>query len=79
MHLTARLVRGLSNDNKLRFNPHQEFISGLFRLLSISVIFNYVQVHFEVVCLFLARQHPACQGLLIHEVSISHKTTHHSR
>ena len=29
--------------------------------------------------LFLARQPPVGQGLLIHEVSISHTTTHHSR
>jgi hypothetical protein len=31
------------------------------------------------VCLFLARQHPLGQGLLIHEVFRSHTTTHHSR
>jgi len=31
------------------------------------------------VCLFLARQPPVGQGLLIHEVSRSHTTTHHSR
>jgi len=31
------------------------------------------------VCLFLARQPPVGQGLLIHEISRSHTTTHHSR
>ena len=31
------------------------------------------------VCLFLARQPPVAQGLLLHEVSRSHTTTHHSR
>jgi hypothetical protein len=31
------------------------------------------------VCLFLARQPPVGQGLLIHEVSRSHSTRHHSR
>jgi hypothetical protein len=31
------------------------------------------------VCLFLAQQPPVDQGLLIHEVSRSHTTTHHSR
>jgi len=30
-------------------------------------------------CLFLARQPPVGYGLLIHEVSKSHTTTHHSR
>ena len=36
--------------------------------------------HIFVVCLlFLARQPPVGQGLLIHEVSRSHTTTHHSR
>jgi len=30
-------------------------------------------------CLFLARQPPVGQSLLIHEVSRSHTTTHHSR
>jgi hypothetical protein len=30
-------------------------------------------------CLFLAQQPPVGQGLLIHEVSRSHTTTHHSR
>jgi len=31
------------------------------------------------VCLFLARQHPVVQGLLIHEVFRSDKTTLYSR
>jgi len=31
------------------------------------------------VCLFLARQPPMGQGLLIHEVSRSHTASHHSR
>ena len=31
------------------------------------------------VCLFLARKSPVGQGLLIHEVSRSHTTTHHGR
>jgi len=31
------------------------------------------------VCLFLARQPPVGQGLIIHEVSRSHTTTQHSR
>jgi hypothetical protein len=31
------------------------------------------------VCLFLVQQPPVGQGLLIHEVSRSHATTHHSR
>jgi len=31
------------------------------------------------VCLFLAQQPTVGQGLLIHEVSRSHTTTHHSR
>jgi hypothetical protein len=35
--------------------------------------------HFWVWGLFLARQPPVGQGLLIHEVSRSHTTTHHSR
>ena len=30
-------------------------------------------------CVFLVRQPPVGRGLLIHEVSISHTTTHHSR
>jgi len=30
------------------------------------------------VCLFLAQQSPVGQSLLIHEVSRSHTTTHHS-
>jgi hypothetical protein len=33
----------------------------------------------ETLCLFLARQPPVGQGLLINEVSRSHTTTHHSR
>ena len=33
----------------------------------------------KFVCLFLARQPPVGQGLLIHEVSRSHTTTHQSR
>ena len=33
----------------------------------------------QYVCLFLAQQPPVGQGLLIHEVSGSHTTTHHSR
>ena len=33
----------------------------------------------ELVCLFMARQPPVGQGLLIHEVSRSHTTTDHSR
>jgi len=32
-----------------------------------------------VLCLFLARELPVGQGLLIHEVSRSHTKTHHSR
>jgi len=32
-----------------------------------------------LVCLFLAQKPPVDQGLLIHEVSISHTTMHHSR
>ena len=36
------------------------------------------QVCIEI-SLFLARQPPVCQGFLIHEVSRSYKTTHHSR
>ena len=31
------------------------------------------------VCLLLGRQPPVGHGLLIHDASISHKTTHHSR
>jgi len=31
------------------------------------------------ICLFLARQPPVGQGLIIHEVSRTHTTTHHSR
>ena len=33
----------------------------------------------NLVCWFLARQTPVGQGLLIHEVSRSHTTTHYSR
>jgi len=33
----------------------------------------------NAVCLFLARQPTVGQDLLIHEVSRSHTTTHHSR
>jgi hypothetical protein len=33
----------------------------------------------NLVCLFLAPQPPVGQGLLIHEVSRSHTTTHHGR
>ena len=33
----------------------------------------------ELVCLFLAQQHPVGHGLLLHEVSTSHTRTHHSR
>ena len=33
----------------------------------------------QFVCLFLALQPPVGHGLLIHEVSRSHTTTHHSR
>ena len=36
-------------------------------------------VSFGGFCLFLARQTPLVQGLLIHEVSRSHTTTRHSR
>ena len=32
-----------------------------------------------IVCLFLALQPPVGHGLLIHEISRSHTTTHHSR
>jgi len=32
-----------------------------------------------ILCLFLARQTPVGQGLLNHEVSRSHITSHHSR
>ena len=35
--------------------------------------------HVCFVCLLLAQQPPVGQGLLIHEVSRSHTTTHHSR
>jgi hypothetical protein len=43
---------------------------------------NYTTVHIKDslhIFLFLARQTTVGQGLLIHEVSRSHKTTHHSR
>jgi len=33
----------------------------------------------KFVCLFLVRQPPVGQGLLIHEVSKSHTMTHHSQ
>ena len=36
-------------------------------------------LHFHFVCFFLVRQPPEGQGLMIHEVSRSHTTTHHSQ
>ena len=39
----------------------------------------YVITVWVLVGLFLAREPPLGQGVLIHEVSRSHKTTHHSR
>ena len=38
---------------------------------------NYQDLHYAVVCSL--QQRPVGQGLLIHEVSRSHTTTHHSR
>jgi len=37
-----------------------------------------MNVLFVLVC-FMARQPPVGQGLFIHQVSISHTTTHHSQ
>jgi len=44
-----------------------------------NVYFTRIPMYIYDNCLFLARQPPVGQGLLIHEVSRSHLTTHHSR
>ena len=49
----------------------------------VSRLVLHSQTKFSVqrglICLFFARQPPVGQGLLIHEVSRSHSTSHHSR
>ena len=45
-----------------------------------GLISEVSNIHYAVCfCLFLAQRSPVGQGLLIHEVSRSHTTTHHSR
>ena len=54
----------------------RSFLSVLISILDC----NRVRfVCFFFLSFFLARQPPLGQGLLIHEVSRSHTTTHHSR
>jgi hypothetical protein len=52
-------------------------------LQELGTYLSYTEFHskrkINVESLFLARQPPVGQGLLIHEVSRSHTTTHHSR
>ena len=52
-------------------------------LISVTLAYTFTctlfLLHVPFVCLFLARQPPVGHGLLIHEVSRSHTTTHHSR
>jgi len=40
---------------------------------------EFLNVNAALYLFFLARHPPLCQGLIIHEVSRSHTTTHHSR
>jgi len=48
--------------------------------MSSTHVLNFTSaLRIAFVCLFLARQPPVEQGLLIHEVSILHTTTHYSR
>jgi len=48
--------------------------------LDSSLRVAYLSVCFQkFTCLFLAPQPPVGQGLLVHDVSKSHTTTHHSR
>jgi hypothetical protein len=66
---------------KTRFQPKREAgssRSGVFVLNTADNGTGLVNIG-HIVCLFLARQPSAGQGLLIHEVSRSHTTTHHSR
>jgi len=51
--------------------------SLLYKYTADISLLDTFQIHF--VCLFLAQQPPAGQGLLSHEVSWSHTTTLHSR
>jgi hypothetical protein len=52
----------------------------LFNWYSERKLLNSLFVCFLYVCLFVLAQQPTvCQGLLIHEVSRSYPTTHHSR
>jgi len=48
-----------------------------YSMKCVSSISNH-SLHCEI-CLFLTRQPPVGQGLLIHEVSISHTAKQHSR
>jgi hypothetical protein len=45
---------------------------------NMNYLINYEERVCLFVCLFLVRQPPVGQGLLIHKVSRSHSTTHHS-
>ena len=57
--------------------------ANIYKNLKILVYIVYIRhiygIPFTFISLFLARQPPAGQGFLIHEVSRSHTTTLHSR
>jgi hypothetical protein len=61
----------------LPFTLHMTFISDVQSLCKFLKVIKVGLIQF--VCLFLARQPPVGQGVLIHEVSRSHTATHHSR
>jgi hypothetical protein len=55
-------------------------IKDQHKIITLDIKYLYVNLLVQnIIRLFLARQSPLGQGLLIHEVSISHTTTHHSR
>ena len=57
------------------YNTNAYVISSRPRCMVVPKVLNW----FRFIFLFLAQQPPVGQGLLIHEVSRSHTTTHHSR
>jgi len=67
-------------------SPERQSLST-FTLMGIMHVFSEANetkidkfvAFYLFVCLFLARQPPVGQGLLIYEVSRSHTTKHHSR
>ena len=78
--LTAVLVKiqGFKNVYAIRLvNSYRRF-GNITLLPNVYNRLIIAKVQYHIVCLFLARQPPVGQGLLIHEVSRSH-TTHHNR